>query len=194
MSCCKPIKGEGLSERMEREKESICAISTTWLHLTLSPFLSLSLYIYNHKKTLISRATLPSFSRTIFLNELKNIKQTLINNGFPSYIVVTEIKPFNNKPEQPNIEQILNHKKSINLYYKKQFHCNYKIDEHILKYLIQKSVLPTNPTKKVRLIIYYNKFKTSNQIISNNTSPFTELLERTNVVYVFKCPLEDCVS
>ena len=37
--------------------------------------------------------------------------------------------------------------------------------------LIQKNVSPTDPTKKVRLIIYYNKFKTSNLIISNNNAP-----------------------
>ena len=80
------------------------------------------------------------------------------------------------------------------LYYKKQFHSNYKIDGHILKNLIQKNVLPTDPTKKVRLIIYYNKFKTSNLIISNNLSPSTELLDRTNGIYMFKCPLRDCVS
>ena len=53
--------------------------------------------------------------------------------------------------------------------------------------------LPILP-KKVRLIIYYNRFKNSNLIGSNNTSPSTELLDRTNVVYMFKCPLGDCVS
>ena len=83
---------------------------------------------------------------------------------------------------------------ATNLFYKKQFHSNYKIVEHILKNLIQKNVLPTDSTKKVRLIFYNNKFKTSNLIISNNTSPSTELLDRTNVVYMFKFPLEDCVS
>ena len=60
-------------------------------------------------KTLISRAKLLSSSRTIFLNELKNIKQTLINNGFPNYIADTEIKQFINKPEQHNIDNNLNH-------------------------------------------------------------------------------------
>ena len=63
--------------------------------------------LYRYKRTiiatLISRAKLLSSPRTIFLNELKNIKQTLINNGFPNYIVDTEIKQFINKPEQPNI-------------------------------------------------------------------------------------------
>ena len=66
---------------------------------------------------------------------------------------------------------------------KNQFHSNYKIDEHILKNLIQKNVLPTDSTKKVRLIIYY-KFKTSNLIISNNTSSSTKLLDKTNIMYI----------
>ena len=51
-----------------------------------------------------------------------------------------------------NINNILNHKQSINLCNKNQFHSNYKTDEHILKNLIQKNVLPTDPTKKVSLI------------------------------------------
>ena len=41
---------------------------------------------------------------------------------------------------------------------------------------------------------YFNKFKTSNLIISNNSSPSTELLDRINIIYMFKCPLGDCVS
>ena len=51
--------------------------------------------------------------------------------SFPNYIVDTEIKHFINKTEQYNIDNTLNHKQSINLYYKNQFHSNYKIDEHI---------------------------------------------------------------
>ena len=50
-------------------------------------------------------------------------------------------------------------------------------------------VLPKN-----KILIYDNKFKTSDLIISNNSSPSTELLDRTNVVYLFKCPLGDSVS
>ena len=38
------------------------------------------------------------------------------------------------------------------------------------------------------------QIKTSNLIISNNSPPSTELLDRTNVVYMFKCPLGDGVS
>ena len=59
-------------------------------------------------KTLISRAKLLSSSQTIFLNELKNTKQTLINNGFPNYIVDTDIKNFIDKTEQHNIDNTIN--------------------------------------------------------------------------------------
>ena len=59
---------------------------------------------------------------------------------------------------------------------------------------MQEKVLSTDSIKKVKLIIYYNKFKTSNLIISNNSSSSIELLYRTNVVYIFKFPLGDCVS
>ena len=94
--------------------------------------------LFCYKRTIIKRAKLLSSSWTIFLNKLRNINQTLINNGFPNYIVDTKIKQFINKPEQHNIDNNLNNKQSINLNYKKRFHSNYKIDEHILKNLIEK--------------------------------------------------------
>ena len=89
-------------------------------------------------KTLNSRAKQLSSSRIIFLNELKNIKQTFINNAFPNNIIDAKIKHFINKTEQYNIDDTLNYKQSINLHYKKQVHINDKIDEHILKNVIQK--------------------------------------------------------
>ena len=70
------------------------------------------------------------------------------------------------------------------LYNKNKFHSNYEIVEHILKNLIKKNILPTNPSKKVRLIIYDDKFQTSNLIISNNSSPSNELLDKTNIIYI----------
>ena len=48
--------------------------------------------------------------------------------------------------------------------------------------------------KKIKLIIYYNKFKTSNLVIRNNSSPSIGVLQKTNVIYKFKCPLGDCIS
>ena len=107
----------------------------------------------------------------------------------------TEIFPsaFINKTEQHNIDNILNHKQSINLYYKNKCHNNHNIDEHIKK-RYPKNVLTTDATKKIRLIIYYNKCKTSSLIISNNSSPSIELLDKTNIVYIFKCPKRHCLQ
>ena len=49
-------------------------------------------------------------------------------------------------------------------------HYNYKLDENILKTLIQGNILPTDPNKKIKLIIYNNKSKTSNLLIKYNSS------------------------
>ena len=97
---------------------------------------------------------------------------------------------FINKTEQHNIDNILNYKESINQFFKKQFLGNYKINEHILKKLYQKCSPNRSYHKKVWHIIYNNKFKTSNLIISNNICPF--LLGWTS--RMFKCSLKDCVS
>ena len=36
--------------------------------------------------------------------------------------------------------------------------------------------------------------KTSNLVIRNNSSPSIGVLQKTNVIYKFKCPLGDCIS
>ena len=38
------------------------------------------------------------------------------------------------------------------------------------------------------------KFKTSNLVIKNNPSPLIRVLQKTNVINQFKCPLGDCIS
>ena len=81
-----------------------------------------------------------------------------------------------------------------NFFYRNQMHYNYKSDEKIWKTLIHKNILPTDPNKKIKLFIYYNKFKTSNLVIRNNSSPSIGVLQKTNVIYKFKCPLGDCIS
>ena len=88
---------------------------------------------------------------------LKIFKKNLINNGFPNYIVDTEIKHFINKTEEHNIDNIVNHKQPINLYYKNNFKVIIRWTYHKKPY--PKNVPPTDPIKKIRFIIYYN-FKT----------------------------------
>ena len=64
----------------------------------------------------------------------------------------------------------------------------------ILKPLIHRNILPTDPNKKIKFIIYYNRFKTSNLVIKYSSSPLIGVLQKNNVIYQFKCPLGDCIS
>ena len=144
---------------------------------------------------LISRAKLISSSKTIFYKEVESIKQALINNGFPNYIVDEQIKCMIKNVNQQNKQCTTppSQQTYIKLFYRNQMHYNYKSDEKILKTLIHRNILPTDPYKKMKLI-YYNKFKTSNLVIRNNSSPSIRVLQKTNVIYQFKCPLGDWIS
>ena len=62
------------------------------------------------------------------------------------------------------------------------------------KHWFTKTYSPLILIKKIKLVIYYNKFKTSNLVIRNNSSPSIGVLQKTNVIYKFKCPLGDCIS
>ena len=68
---------------------------------------------------------------------------------------------------------------------------------HIYIY-IHRNILPTNPNKKTKLIIYYNTFKTSTLVIKNIPLPRLGFCKKNkkknNVIYQFKCLLEDCMS
>ena len=46
----------------------------------------------------------------------------------------------------------------------------------------------------MKLIIYYNEFKTLNLVIKNNSSPSIGIWQKTNVIYQFQYPLEECIS
>ena len=61
-------------------------------------------------------------------------------------------------------------------------HYNYKLDKTTLKTLIKRNILPTGPNKKIKLIVYYNKFKTSTLVINNNSSLSIGVLQKTNIV------------
>ena len=85
---------------------------------------------------LISRAKLISSSKTIFYKEVENIKQALINNGFPNYIVDEQIKRMIKNVNQQNKQCTTpsSQQTYIKLFYRNQMHYNYKSDEKILKH------------------------------------------------------------
>ena len=82
----------------------------------------------------------------------------------------------------------------IKLFYRNQMHYNYKSDEKILKTLIHRNILSTDPYKKIKLIIHHNNFENSNLVIRNNSSPSPGVLQKNKVIYKYECPLGDCIS
>ena len=118
---------------------------------------------------LISRAKLIFSSKTIFYKEVENIKQALINNGFPNYIVDEQIKRMIKNDNRQNKHSTTPLPQSTNIYqtFFTVTKCTTIINhmKKILKTLIHRNILPTNPYRNIKLIIYYNKFKTSNLVI-----------------------------
>ena len=110
-------------------------------------------YPFRYKKAiinnLISCAKLISSSKTIFYKEVENIKQALINNGFPNYIVHEQIKCKIKNVNQQNKHCTIppSQQTYIKLFDRNQMHYNYKSDEKILKTLIHRNILPTDPNK-----------------------------------------------
>ena len=139
-------------------------------------------------KNFISRAKLTSSTSSIFYKALKDIKQSLINNGFPNSIVDQQIRKELNRQSTTTPEP----DKSIVVYYCNQFNPNYKQDETSIKNIIKKYVTPKDPSRYIKPIIYYKKQKTANLIIKNNTGQSKEKVAQTNVVYKFKCPIGSC--
>ena len=109
--------------------------------------------IYN----LISRTKLIPSPKTIFYKEKNNKKtnkqtnkRNNINNGFPNYIDDEQIKHTIKIDSQQNkhCNTPPNKQAFIKLFYRNQMHYNYKLNENILKTLIQKNILSTDHNKK----------------------------------------------
>ena len=63
-------------------------------------------------------------------------------------------------------------------------HNNYKSNEKILKTLIHRNIIPTYPNKKIKFMIYNNKFKTSDLVIKNNSAPLIGVLHKKTTFYI----------
>ena len=98
---------------------------------------------FRYKKAIINN--LISRAKTVFGKEVENIKQSLINNGFPNYFVDEQIKLMIKNVNQQNKHCTTppSQQTYIKLFYRNQMYYNYKSDEKILKTLIHKNILHT---------------------------------------------------
>ena len=69
-------------------------------------------------------------------------------------------------------------------FYRKQRHYNYESDEKILKTLIHRNILPTDPNKKIKLIIYYSKLQTCKLVIKDNSTLSIGFLQKKHYILI----------
>ena len=78
------------------------------------------------------------------------------------------------------------------LYYKNQLSSIYKTDERIIREIIKNNTKCIKSNDNLKLIIYYKSNLTFNLLTQNNQSPKLPQLKQTNIIYEYKCQLEDC--
>ena len=143
-----------------------------------------------YKKSVITnylhRAFKISNTWSDFHNEIQFIKQMLINNNYPNYLVDCEIKRFlENKLATDPSNEI--NKTPLKIYYGNQMHKNYKIEERTIKSIINDNII-CNENYALNITFYYKNMRSSNLIIKNAPLPPSNDPEKHNLIYCFKCP------
>ena len=114
----------------------------------------------------------------------------LVNNGFKNSDIDSEIKMKFERYKKENINKAV--KTKIKLYYRNYMTDAYKVDERILKEIINKTVKPKGEEKVVDIVIYYKNRKIKDLIMKNNCSPQLRDLQESNVNYEFVCKSGNC--
>ena len=122
--------------------------------------------------------------------EFLRVKQLLVNNGYRNRDIDAEI--------ERQLDQQYGDKKAADvqdtthhLYYRNYMNSEYQTDERVLKHMIKKNVSCKNNVHKLKVHIYYQSTKTKHLVMRNNPIK-TKWLMRTNVLYQYDCPAEDC--
>ena len=137
-------------------------------------------------KSYINRAYKVTDSWNDFHEEIKTVKQMLVNNNFSNSIIDRNINEFLSNKFTSNE---LNDKSYINIYYKNQYHENYRMEEKSIHNIVKSNIKCVDENKKIRFIIYYKNKKTASLIMINNNAPRPTDMQKANVVYKFQCPL-----
>ena len=135
----------------------------------------------------INRAYKISDNWEAFHEELKIIKQRLINNNYSNQMIDSQINKFLEKKQMGDSNK--QNKTSVKIFYASQMHPNYKIEEKSIKSIIYNNVKCLNEEEKLDLVFYYKNIKTSSFVMKNNAAPPLGQLEQTNVIYKFSCPM-----
>lgn len=141
----------------------------------------------------VKRAWTTCSSNESFTSEISRVKQVLVNNGYPNTLIDKTIKNFMNKIHPIAQTNNSNPGEKFSVFYKNQMNSAYKIDEKVLKKIINDNVKCKKENSELQLVIYYNNMKTKNLVMNNNLSRNKRELSQTNVIYEFQCPQNECL-
>ena len=168
-------------------------------------------------KTLLSRAWRICSDRASFNNESNRIKKLLVNNNYPNKLcdkITTEFlkkkerlsNDQNGNPQEDSIGNLEERQsaedgagvnsvepKVAKIFYKNQFHKNYRQDETALRQILKRHVFEVET--KIDFIVYYHSSKTSDMLIRNNPTCLNKPdYLKSHLVYKFTCALGECRS
>ena len=143
----------------------------------------------------VKRAWTTCSSHEYFHAEISRVKQVLVNNAYTNTLIDNTIKHFMDKVTQSTQQQSNSNTtptETVRLFYKNQMNSAYKVDEKVIKKIIRDNVKCKSENSKVQFVIYYTNMKTKNLVMKNNLSGKKRELSRTNVIYEFTCPENEC--
>ena len=161
-----------------------------------------------------TRAVKTSSTYELMHAEFNRSKQLLVNNGYTNTEVDHEIRrqldkkctqqPTENQQPTEQQQQATttttsntqqpteqSTQKVHNIYYRNYMNTQYQTDEKILKDIIKKNVKCNRDNERLQINIYYQNHKTR-ELVMKNSPTTVKQSNRTNVVYRYTCPHEDC--
>ena len=141
-------------------------------------------------KNLIHRTYKISSNWSVFHVSIQKLKQTIINNGYSNRTFDTLLSQYLDQRHKP-IQNKTN-EETHTVYYNNQYSNMYKIDERIVKHIVNSNTKCCNPTDTLKVVIYYKNKYTSNLYIKNNITKPIPKLQQTSLVYEYKCSIGDC--
>ncbi|XP_050709685.1 uncharacterized protein LOC126994416 [Eriocheir sinensis] len=124
-------------------------------------------------------------------HEIDRSTQVLLNNGFDKADIYRQTRKIMDHWHAAT-SNTTEEKNNINIYYKSHFSTAYKEDERIMKQIIRRNVTPTDPEKKLNIVIYYKSKKTSHLIMRNSPQEEKTPTQESHVVYRFICKRGIC--
>ena len=138
-------------------------------------------------KTLLHRTYRICSDWKLFDAELSRIKQNLVNNNFPQYLLDKIIKTFINKKIVE--EKAEDNRDSLTFFFRSQTIDRFNYENTRLKKIIQYHIKSKSNTKEIKLRCYYKPLKLSSMF----SERFSGTKENVNhVVYQFNCNKDGC--